>query len=52
MIADRCLLVFNRGTAFSVVAEANEHEWTTHDTALWATFQSFLRAESYESELR
>ena len=51
-LADRCLLVFNGGTAFSVVAEANEQEWTIHDTGLWTTFQSFLRAESYESELR
>lgn len=40
--AERCLIVFNGGASFAVVAEAEQDNWVIYDDQLWATFQSFL----------
>lgn len=41
--AERCLIVFNGGASFAVVAEAEQDNWAIYDEQLWATFQSFLQ---------
>ncbi len=49
-LAERCLLVFNGGESFSVVAEAENDDWAVYDNQMWATFQSFLQRNEDENE--
>ncbi len=48
-LADRCLIVFNGGESFLMVAEAEEDEWTIFDEQLWMLFQSFLQRDDDEN---
>lgn len=41
-LADRCMVVFNGGESFSVVAQAEGASWSVFDNDMWARFQSLL----------
>lgn len=47
-LADRCLLVFNGGESFSVVAQADGDTWTLYDSRTWGIFQSFLGSKDHD----
>ena len=41
-LADRCLIVFNGGESFSIVAQAEGAAWSVYDNDMWARFQAFM----------
>ncbi len=49
-LADRCLLVYNGGESFLIVAEAENDEWSIYDAQMWTKFNSFLQEVNDEDE--
>lgn len=48
--ADRCLVVFNGGESFLIVAEAENGEWAVYDAQMWTKFESLLQEVSDEDK--
>jgi predicted ABC-type ATPase len=44
-LADRCVLVYNGGESFLIIAEEENNEWEILDGQMWDKFNYFLRGQ-------
>lgn len=44
-LADRCVLVYNGGESFLIIAEEENNKWEILDGQMWGKFNYFLRGE-------
>jgi predicted ABC-type ATPase len=45
-LADRCVLVYNGGESFLIIAEEENNKWEILDGQMWEKFNYFLRGEA------
>lgn len=49
-LSDRCLVVFNGGEAFLIVAESEHDHWEIYDANMWEKFTYLTKAVAHENE--
>jgi predicted ABC-type ATPase len=49
-LSDRCLIVFNGGESFLIVAESEHDTWEVYDANMWEKFMDLAKEVSHENE--